>query len=66
MPIDLATHFIDVIQKELSNKESSLLFGGLITKIINMAKVPLQYAAPLSENIWQNFYCNCCDILSYG
>jgi hypothetical protein len=39
VPIDHATYFINVIQKALSNKKSSFPFGGLITKIVILAKV---------------------------
>jgi hypothetical protein len=40
--IDLATHFIDAIQKATTKKETSLPFGGLISKVAIMAKVPLR------------------------
>jgi hypothetical protein len=40
VPIELATQFIDMIQKAFSNKESSLTFRSLITKVANLGKVP--------------------------
>jgi hypothetical protein len=47
VPIDLATHFIDVIQKVLSNKESSLIFRCLITRVVILAKVPFRDVEPI-------------------
>jgi hypothetical protein len=46
IPIDLATYFIYVFQKALSNKESSFPFGGLITRVVVLAKVPLRDVEP--------------------
>jgi hypothetical protein len=40
--IDLATHFIDAIQKATTKNEMSLPFGGLISRVAIMAKVPLR------------------------
>jgi len=39
--IDLATHFIDVIQKARIEKEMHVPFDGLISREIIMSKVPL-------------------------
>jgi hypothetical protein len=47
VPIDHATYFINVIQKALSNKKSSFPFGGLITKIVILAKVSLKNVKPM-------------------
>jgi hypothetical protein len=41
IPIHLATYIIYVIQKALSDKESSLPFRGLITRVTILVKVPL-------------------------
>jgi hypothetical protein len=41
VPIDLVTHFINVIQKVNTKKKTSLPFGGFITRIEIIAKVPL-------------------------
>jgi len=41
IPIDLASHFFDVIQTTTIEKEVSLSFGGLISGITIMKKVPL-------------------------
>ena len=46
IPINLATYFIDMIQKAFSNKESSLPFGGLITRVANLVKIPLRDVEP--------------------
>jgi hypothetical protein len=47
VPIDLATHFIDVIQKATTKKEVSLPFGGLISRVAIMAIVPLHDNEPI-------------------
>jgi len=47
VPIDLATRFIDVIQKVLSNKESSFIFSCLITRVVILAKVPFRDVEPI-------------------
>jgi hypothetical protein len=47
VPIDLATHFINVIQKVLSNKESSLIFRCLITRVVILAKVLFRDVEPI-------------------
>jgi hypothetical protein len=39
--INLTTNFIDVIQKAITEKEVSLSFGGLISRVVIMAKVSL-------------------------
>jgi hypothetical protein len=39
--IDLATHFINVIQKATIKKEMCVPFDGLISRVIIMSKVPL-------------------------
>jgi len=41
VPIDLVTHFINVIQKVNTKKKTSLPLGGFITRIEIIAKVPL-------------------------
>jgi hypothetical protein len=41
VPIDLATYFIDVIQKATIKKEVGMPFKGLIIRIKVMDKVPL-------------------------
>jgi hypothetical protein len=39
--INLTTNFIDVMQKATAEKEVSLPFGGLISRVVIMAKVSL-------------------------
>jgi len=41
VPIDLGTHFINMIKKAFFNKEWSLPFRGQITRVANLTKVPL-------------------------
>jgi hypothetical protein len=41
VPIDLGTHFINMIKKAFFNKEWSLPFRGQITRVANLIKVPL-------------------------
>jgi hypothetical protein len=41
IPINLATHFINVIQKVTTEKEVSLPFDGLISRVAIMTKVSL-------------------------
>lgn len=38
-----------MIQKDFSNKESSLSFGGLITRVAILAKVPLRDVKPIMK-----------------
>jgi hypothetical protein len=45
--INLATHFIDVIQKATTEKEVSLPFNGLISKVATMTKVSLCDSEPI-------------------
>jgi len=47
IPIDLASHFIDVIQTTTIEKEVSLSFGGLISTITIMKKVLLHDSEPI-------------------
>jgi len=49
VPIDLASYFIDVIQKDFSNKESSFSFEGLITRVASLAKIPLRDVEPIMK-----------------
>jgi len=46
VPIGLATHFIDVIQKATTEKEVSLSSSGLISRVAIMVKVPLCDSEP--------------------
>jgi hypothetical protein len=46
VPNDLGTHFINVIKKVFSNKEWSLPFGGQITRVANLTKVPYEMLKP--------------------
>jgi hypothetical protein len=46
VPIDLATHFIDVIQKVIAKKEVSLPFDRLISRVATMVNVPLHDSEP--------------------
>jgi hypothetical protein len=38
-----------VIQKDFSNKESSLSFEGLITRVASLAKIPLRDVEPIMK-----------------
>jgi len=62
VPIDLATHFIDVIQKATTKKEVSLPFGGLISRVAIMAIVPLHDNEPIVKIYSKSLNYNCCQI----
>jgi hypothetical protein len=62
VPIDLATHFIDAIQKATTEKEVSMPFGGLISRIAIMAKVPLHDNESIVKIYSKNLNYNCCQI----
>jgi hypothetical protein len=45
--IGLTTHFIDVIQKAITEKEVSLYSSGLISRVAIMVKLPLRDSEPI-------------------
>lgn len=62
VPIDLATNFIDVVQKATTKKEMSLPFGGLIYRIAIMIIVPLHDNELIVKIYSKSLNYNCCQI----
>ena len=53
--IDLATYFLNMIQKAFSNKESSFPCRGLITRVVILGKVPLKDVKPIAKMFDKGF-----------